>query len=476
MSHALRHGTGIITSVCWKALSQHSPQMGTRQRSSGQYPPLLRLGLCLFLLGLGAPSSASEPNNTLLVSSTVDSGQGSLRQAILSANALPGPQTIRFAAINGPFGTPQRIRLRRPLPVLRDDLTIDGYIEDRLWQAVGVTLSGENRHQLLQIAPGARVTLRSFTISNGYARRGGGIVNRGELLLSGMTFSNNQATQDGGALVNLGGTLTLINSTLVGNRAGQSGGGLANVNGRATITHGTFSANRAKLGGGLFSNGPLLLRNTIVANSLDGKDCTVQGALDPASTHNLIETHQDCGQPVSTADPQLESLGLYNGPTPTLPLGGSSPATNMGDNTAARDEHGKPLVWDQRGNGDPRFVAGYADIGAFEVQAFPQLRVNTVADNEMRVCSGSGINNCSLRGAIMLANAMGKPAAILFDSLVFATVQIITLTSPLPDIKVALTLDGRNSAGVTIRGASPILHTAQGGTLLLHQLVLENSR
>ena len=32
----------------------------------------------------------------------------------------------------------------------------------------------------------------------------------------------------------------------------------------------------------------------------------------------------------------------------------------------ARSHEGRPLVWDQRGNGDPRFVGGITDIGAFE--------------------------------------------------------------------------------------------------------------
>ncbi len=50
----------------------------------------------------------------------------------------------------------------------------------------------------------------------------------------------------------------------------------------------------------------------------------------------------------------------------------------MGDNGAAVDEHGEPLRWDQRGNGDPRFVAGITDVGAFERQAFALLVVDTI--------------------------------------------------------------------------------------------------
>jgi hypothetical protein len=417
--------------------------------------PLL-LGLALLVLGQVVPARADNPRSPrgkFTVTTTADSGAGSLRQAIADANALEGSHTIRFDSKTGHFAAPQTITLASELPELVGEITIDGYIEGRLWQPSGVTLSGADAHRVFSVAPGARVTVSSLTITAGRAPQGGGMANRGVLVVKGVTFVGNRAEGVGGGLANLGGRLTVINSTFADNRAGRAGGGLADTDGQDTVTNSTFSGNMAPQGGGLFSSGTLLVRNTILANSGDGADCVATGALDPASTHNLIEANEGCGTPISTADPRLETLGGYNGPTPTLPLGGASPAINLGDNASAVDEHGKPLVWDQRGNGDPRFVAGITDIGAFEVQAFPVLRVNTVDDTELRACTGVGAADCSLRGAITLANATQKADIITFDPRVFAEPRTIILARPLPELTTDMTIDAGKTAGVTVRGS-----------------------
>ena len=414
----------------------------------------LLLGLALLVLGQVLPARADDARGTrrdLTVTTSADSGSGSLRQAILDANALEGPHTVRFDSKTGPFATPQTITLASELPELVGEVTIDGYIEGRLWQPSGVTLSGADAHRVFSVAPGARVTLSYLTITAGRAPQGAGMANRGVLAVMGVTFVGNRAEDLGGGLANLGGTLTVINSTFADNRAGRAGGGLADAAGNVTVTNSTFSGNMAPQGGGLFSSGTLLVRNTILANSGDGADCVATGALDPASTHNLIEANEGCGTPISTADPRLEALGGYNGPTPTMPLGGGSPAINLGDNASAVDEHGKPLAWDQRGNGDPRFVAGFTDLGAFEVQAFPVLRVNSAEDPGLRACTGAR-GDCSLRGAIELANATQKPDVITFDPRIFAESRTIVLTRPLPELTTDMTIDAAKTAGVTLKG------------------------
>nr|WP_294867517.1 right-handed parallel beta-helix repeat-containing protein [uncultured Pseudogulbenkiania sp.] len=439
--------------------------------------PIIRAVAALLLLAGALRAAAAEPlpagPAALTVTTMADSGPGSLRQVLLEARQRTGPQHIRFARDEHEAGA-QTLRLHSPLPILHGELILDGYAEGYLWKPNGIVLSGENHHPVLQVAPDAKVTLNALTIAGGHARRGGGVLNHGELVVKGTTFRNNIATRDGGGLANLGGRVTIINSTFVDNRAGQSGGGLTNDGGDATITHATFAGNAARQGAGLFSHGRLRLSNTILANSRSGLDCVAQGTLDTASTHNLIQTGAGCGEPVSRADPLLEPLGMYNGPTPTLPLRGGSPAINMADNEAAQDEHGVPLDWDQRGNGDPRIVAGYADIGAFEVQAYPLLRVNSAADDGQRACSGVP-GDCTLRGAIELANAMGKAAVIRFDPAVFATPSSITLRRPLPEVTVDLTLDAPDNAAVNVAGPFTIVRTRATGKLTLHRLTLEDS-
>src|SRR5262245_33990770 len=67
--------------------------------------------------------------NALVVTNTNDSGPGSLRQAILDANAGSGPATITFnipAADPGFAGGVFTIRPSSLLPVVRNNTTIDG--------------------------------------------------------------------------------------------------------------------------------------------------------------------------------------------------------------------------------------------------------------------------------------------------------------------------------------------------------------
>ena len=390
------------------------------------------------------------PQNDFAVTTTADTGEGSLRQAIINANTLYGANTITFDTTIGPFAEPETIMVAGGLPDLVGEVTIDGYIQNRLWKSTGVTLSGAKQGGLFSVMPGARATIRSLTIAEGYAPDGGGILNQGELVVKGVTFVGNVAEQSGGALANLGGEVTVINSTFADNRSGDAGGALADSTGKVTVTNCTFSGNRAGRGGGIFSSGTLLLRNTILANSEEGSDCVCAGELDPASTNNIIEDHVGCGEPISTADPILTRLGKYNGPADTFPLGGGSPAVNLGDNASAVDEYGQPLRWDQRGDGDPRFVAGITDIGAFEQQAPARLTVDTYEDTELRGCRPGGPADCSLRGAISLAIASGKPEVITFDPKVFDVPRTIKLAYPLPDLVTDITIDASETAGVTV--------------------------
>ncbi len=68
--------------------------------------------------------------NEILVTTTSDSGPGSLRQALLDANASPGPDVIRFRIPAGDPGFAAgvfTIRLQSPLPEIRGGgITIDG--------------------------------------------------------------------------------------------------------------------------------------------------------------------------------------------------------------------------------------------------------------------------------------------------------------------------------------------------------------
>src|SRR5205085_8494254 len=61
--------------------------------------------------------------STFLVLNTNDSGDGSLRQAILNANATPGLNSVDFAVGSGGI---QTIAPASPLPTITNPVVIDG--------------------------------------------------------------------------------------------------------------------------------------------------------------------------------------------------------------------------------------------------------------------------------------------------------------------------------------------------------------
>src|SRR5207302_1272396 len=73
-----------------------------------------------------------------VVTSILDSGAGSLRQAILDADATPGPDIIRFAIGTGV----QTINLVSPLPAIIQPVIIDGTTQPGYTGAPLIELNG----------------------------------------------------------------------------------------------------------------------------------------------------------------------------------------------------------------------------------------------------------------------------------------------------------------------------------------------
>ena len=194
----------------------------------------------LILLHVTSPiqRAAAAP---LIVTSTEDSGAGTLREAV--ANALPG-DTIAFA----PDLPGDEITLSSQIN-LNKNLTIIGPGTKQL------TISGGGQTQVFVITASAAVTITSLTIADGRTDfgQGGGIQNLGTLKLTNATLKNNLA-QDGGALYSTG-ILTLTNVTISDNTAVNKGGGLyINWNSKyqqlAKLDQVTISNNSGDVGGG----------------------------------------------------------------------------------------------------------------------------------------------------------------------------------------------------------------------------------
>jgi hypothetical protein len=335
-----------------------------------------------------------------VVTNPNDSGPGSLRDAI--SNVGPGG-TITFD-LNA---YPAIITLTSGQLVISTDLIITGPGADQLKvsgdtasrvflvnsgataQISGLMISagniGSGNGGGIYIEADSALALVNSTLSANLAYAGGGIYNLGTLTVDGSTLSANLAGDDGGGIfihenstltvtnstlsdnsansidggggggIYTYGTVTVKNSTFSGNSTNTFGGGILNNNGLLTVENSTFSGNAAVAGAAIFNYDVLILRNSILANSSTGEDCSTVG-FPTFDAPNLIENNGDCGVAIGT-DPNLGPLTANGGPTPTFALLPGSPAIDTGDN-------GTCLSADQRGAHRPQ--NGSCDIGAYE--------------------------------------------------------------------------------------------------------------
>jgi hypothetical protein len=226
------------------------------------------------------PSGGHKPS-TWTVTTTADSGPGSLRADIAAAAS---GDTINFApSLDG-----QTITLTSGELVINKNLTVKGPGQGQL------TISGDYQpsypptgSRVFEVDGGITATISGLTISNGfveYNTGGGGILNYGNLTVSGCTLSGNVANF-GGAIDN-NGTLTVSGCTLSDNQftnqSGQmGGGGLYNANAaRATVTASTITGNSGPPvigntddpsmygdGGGIYNGGWMTLSGTTVTDN-----------------------------------------------------------------------------------------------------------------------------------------------------------------------------------------------------------------
>lgn len=329
-----------------------------------------------------------------VVSSTSDSGAGSLRDAV---SAEPAGGTITFdASLNG------------ATIVLNSEILIDKQLTINATSlANGCKLDGNNLVRLMRITATGQLTLRniSFTQGRGLGAAdhglGGAIYNAGSLTIVKCSFIRNFASNYGGAVFNgpaanlslqdcnfevnsttlFGGALSnagtcsidsstfhgcssayeggaiysastaslvIRNSTFGNNSATYHGGAIYN-NGMADFDSLTIFRNSAtRVGGGLFNDffGQLSLDNSIVAKNTAPSSPDLHG--NTTGSRNFVG-----------GDPKLSELANWGGPTETYqPLPGS-PVIDAGGFTT--------LTTDQRGLA--RVLADALDIGAFELAA-----------------------------------------------------------------------------------------------------------
>ena len=406
--------------------------------------------LAFVLLSQPAPVLAA----TLTVTSLADSGPGSLRDAISTAS--PG-DTIVFAVTGTIVLTSGQLSVNEDVTISgpgAESLAISGNHASRVFDIDGtvaltisnLTIENGNGVGFGIVTGGAGIlnyegtltvinstfsgnseylggairnyqgtlTVINSTFSGNSAKRdsgadGGGILNdQGTATVTSSTFSSNSSDGGGGGIANTTGTLAVINSTFSGNSA-RSGGGISS-GGTLTVINSTFSGNSAatfpfNLGGGIWIFGNATLKNTLLAKSPSGGNCSISsfGGL-ISQGHNLSDDGTCAVSLTQTGDLNntpagLDPSGLTNngGPTQTIALLATSPAVDaipVSPVDYCADLAGNPVTTDQRGVARPKGPA--CDIGAFEWFVAPDLPTTVAVSSPLPNTYGWNNTNVTL--------------------------------------------------------------------------------
>lgn len=193
------------------------------------------------LLTLGGATAAEAA--TFIVDSAADSGAGTLRQAMLDANASAGPHTIAFAL---PAGTTIGLTSGQ-IELVDGDVTIAGPGRSRL------TISGNHASRIFHVKAGV-LTLKSMTLRDGLALgddsnkrdQRGGAIQVGEPATTG----TGEPTPPGSVLPGLNLRDVAIFDSAAYSPADGGGGAVFSQGGALTIDHCLMQGNFARRAGG----------------------------------------------------------------------------------------------------------------------------------------------------------------------------------------------------------------------------------
>src|SRR5262245_14214374 len=200
--------------------------------------------------------------NTCTVTSTADSGAGTLRACL--ASAADG-DTIDATGVSG------TILLTSGELAITHNVTINGP------GAANLAINGNAAFRVFHnFASNATISRLTITNGLGVGPGGGGIYNQGGLTLSNCTVSNNVAGSgccfSGGGIQNdPGTTLSVSNCTFTGNSASFDGGGIQNHGATATVTNSSFTSNSVGREGGAIQSdvtgNVLTVSNSAITNN-----------------------------------------------------------------------------------------------------------------------------------------------------------------------------------------------------------------
>ena len=286
-------------------------------RSLGTRPKLGLLLASVLVSGMAIQVGA----DVFTVTNTDDDGSGSLRDAIVQANAAPGADEVVF----DPVLSGQTILLTSDQLMITDDLVITGLGEDKLTVARD---PGAPAFRIFEIDDGNgansfNANISGLTISGGKVvstepaipARGGGVRNKERLIMRDATVTGNRAEsivdgqwEDAHALgggIESDNRLVLENTTISantafgrndfpGNGSGQGTGGGVHAAGYLLVESSLIAANNAvgeddwsggAAGGGIYCEGAII-RNSTIANNTALGDAHYAGAAGGGILHS----------------------------------------------------------------------------------------------------------------------------------------------------------------------------------------------
>lgn len=301
-----------------------------KRRSTSYLCLVLALGLAValasaFLAGMrDARAAADSPSSTFVVTNTNDAGPGSLREAIIDANANPGADLIDIS-------TSGTVLLLSPLPVITDSVTLQGP------GAGDFAVDGDNSFRVFEIDR-TDVSLAGLTIQHGFvsgAEYGGGIHSTGSLSLENVEVLSNTAQSYGGGLYGEG-NITITGGVVRNNASTNSVGGGMRTVGTTVISGTQFIGNTSRGdGGGAFVLGKLVIRgalfreNRCSASSCDGAGLFGFSQTEIYNTQVISNTAQDHGGGVAASGTLTISASLFHNNQAVFGTGGGLFAQTM---------------------------------------------------------------------------------------------------------------------------------------------------
>ncbi|MBE9155745.1 DUF4347 domain-containing protein [Nodosilinea sp. LEGE 06152] len=221
--------------------------------------------------------------NTVTITSTADSGPGSLRAAIAAA---PAGSVIKFATTLAN----KTINLTSGEIFLGRNITIDGSGVSNL------TLSGNNRSRIFQVGNSqspVQATFKGLTLVNGNGQGAqvpgmGGAINGANFVgitLVDTLLKNNKADRGGALQVGAGAQVTIRNSVFDSNDGtltnnGKSGGAISTNSaggagglGFLVVENSQFTNNKGYVGGAIYNiSSPLTVKNSTFLNNTSKRE------------------------------------------------------------------------------------------------------------------------------------------------------------------------------------------------------------